>query len=871
VKIKSIAATDKLQKASKLNNKARRGGLSRLYQIVFFTNVIVLAIVVYLCSQHYWLIVKAADKLDVTFGIYDVKHLGAFVNQRLQGILVKPEVLKIDIKHIEMQHLEYQRDAALKGVTEFTYVPAALTYKGKKFKSKLRLKGDRDIHFDHLDTASYRVKIRGDRSLWGMKFFSLHKPRARNYIHEWIFLEMMTKEGVISPRYKFIKLVVNGKDNGVYAVEEHYTKLLLENRQSREGPILRFDESTGTNYSTSTITPYEQKKWLSEEKLPVTQTAIQLLEGYRRGELAFPEVFDVKKWASFFAVSDLTSSMHAQISKSLRIYYNPVSSRLEPIPFDGHFGTGDKRSPFIAAELGITVEENWTYATDRDWFYGLFNDPNSSDEEFLAAYIGQLEKLSNVGYLDDFFAAIKADLDRNLAIINSETNWHDNIFSFGPIPYVYKESEYYDIAKYVRSLLTPRLDAFIIERTDNNIVIEIINRHKALPVLILGAGCESSAFRGKNPIRINARTDSTKEAESIEMVLDKKGFEDVANSCLHLFVRLPGLDKVHTVPLRPWRPSDSAARKSDITRRSSNYQNYGFFKLRNGKKLVMSPGQHTLDETVVVDGVEELEISPGTELTLTNHASLFVRASVQINGTSESPIVIKGDNGGGFVVIGAASESKIENVVFDKLSNPEGAAWALSGAVTFYESPVSVRNTQFLNNDSEDAFNGIRSKIDVTDSTFKNVLSDAIDVDFGNIEIREVIFEDIGNDAIDVSGTTAAVDSVTIRRIGDKAISVGEQSSLLGKNIHISDVNIGVASKDGSTANFEGLRIERADIGYAVFQKKPEHGPGLIESRGAEHEGVGELAVVEVGSSLLLNGMVYEGTLKDIRERLYEE
>ncbi|MDA0820834.1 MAG: CotH kinase family protein [Proteobacteria bacterium] len=830
-----------------------------------------MALAAYLSTQHYWLIVKAADKLDATFGIYDVKHIGAFVNQRLQGFLVKPEVLQIDIKHINVQNLEYQRDTALNGVTEFTYVPADLIYEGKKFKSKLRLKGDRDIHFDHLDTASYRVKIRGNQSLWGMKFFSLHKPRARNYIHEWIFLEMMNKEGVISPRYKFVKVVVNGKDNGVYAVEEHYTKLLLENRQSREGPILRFDESTGTNYVTSTITPYEQSKWLSKENLPVAQIAIQLLEGYRRGELAFPEVFDVKKWAIFFAVSDMTSSMHAQISKSLRIYYNPITSRLEPIPFDGHYGTCDKRSPFIAAELGITEEKNWTYATDRDWFYGLFNDPKSSNQEFLAAYIAELEKLSNVDYLDKFFATARADLDHNLAIINSETNWHDNIFSFGPIPYVYKESDYYDIAKYVRGLLIPRLDAFVVEHTENEIVVEIINRHKALPVLILGAGCGSSVFRAKDPIKVNARTASNREAEPVKVVLEKMGVGDTANECLQLFVKLPGLDSVQPVPLRPWRPSDSQVRKSDVARKPGNYQNYDFFELRDGKKLVMSQGQHTLDETVVVDGVEELQIHPGTNLTLTNNASLIVRASAQLHGTSEFPIVIHGDNGGGFAVIGAKGESKIENVVFDKLSNPQDGAWALTGAVTFYESPVSIRSTQFLNNSSEDAFNGIRSKIEMVDSTFKNVLRDAVDVDFGNIKIRELVFEDVGNDAIDVSGTTAEVESVSIRRTGDKGISVGERSSLYGKNIDIANVKIGVAGKDGSKAIFDGLRIDRANIGYAVFQKKPEHGPGLIESRGTEHHGVGELAVVEMGSSLMINGMIYEGNLADIRERLYEE
>jgi hypothetical protein len=871
VKIRSDLADDPPRKARK--RRASMKNFDLFCRVVFFANSTILAALVYLSYEHRWVVIEAANKLDAAFGLYDAKHIGKLAKQRFLGIFSDPEVLRIDLKHINVQQLEYQRSAALKGVKEFSYVPAALTYNNLKFKTKLRLKGDRKIHFDHLDTASFRIKIKGDQTLWGMKFFSLHKPRARNYIHEWIFLHMMKREGLVTPRYKFVSLVVNGKDNGIYAVEEHYTKLLLERNRSREGPILRFDESTGTKYNTSTVTPYEQNKWLSEEKLPVTQKAIQLLEGYRRGELPFGDVFDVKKWAVFFAVADLTSTQHALISKSLRLYYNPITSRLEPIPFDGHYGTTARKYPLIAAELGITKENNWTYETDRDWFYGLFNDPVASDPLFIEEYVSALGRLSEHDYLESFFSAARSALNRNLAIINSESNFHDNIFSFGPLPFVYKENEYYEIAKYIRGLLVPEVDAFVVARSPNEITLEVTNKHRALPIQILGAGCSGVNFRPTKTHFLRSRISSTEvtSAEIVTLMNSNSNSSTESEQCLSLYVKMPGIDTTHTIVVRPWRQTNSESLSQDTMRKTKPYLSPEIFRIGGGNELVVSPGRHIFQESVVLDGIASLQIDAGTTLVLKNNASLIVKAPVLIRGSAREPVNIIGENGGGIAVIDAGGLSVMEHVVFDRLSNPKEEGWSLSGAVTFYESPVNADHVTFSNNDSEDAFNGVRSDIRITNSRFSDVKRDAIDIDHGNLIARNLFFTDVGNDAIDVSGTKATIDSISIKNVGDKALSIGEKSSLNARNIRISGANIGVASKDGSFAELDKLSIEAAEIGYAVFQKKSEHGPGRIESRDAEHANVNRISIVEMGSTLVVNTIPQTDKVVDVRELLYEE
>ena len=59
---------------------------------------------------------------------------------------------------------------------------------------------------------------------------------------EWLFMKALARESLIAHRLEFLKVVVNGDDLGIYAVQEQYGKRLIENNQRREGPIVGFDK-----------------------------------------------------------------------------------------------------------------------------------------------------------------------------------------------------------------------------------------------------------------------------------------------------------------------------------------------------------------------------------------------------------------------------------------------------------------------------------------------------------------------------------------------------------------------------------------------------------------------------------------------------
>ena len=90
---------------------------------------------------------------------------------------------------------------------------------------------------------SLKIKMKKKDSLFGMKRFSIQNPEERLYEGAIIFFEALRREGVLTPRYFFTDLTVNGKNIGIMAVEEHFSKELLESQGRKEGVILKYDES----------------------------------------------------------------------------------------------------------------------------------------------------------------------------------------------------------------------------------------------------------------------------------------------------------------------------------------------------------------------------------------------------------------------------------------------------------------------------------------------------------------------------------------------------------------------------------------------------------------------------------------------------
>ena len=281
------------------------------------------------------------------------------------------------------------------------------------------------------------------------------------------------------------------------------------------------------------------------------------------------------------------------------------------------------------------------------------------------------------------------------------------------------------------------------------------------------------------------------------------------------------------------------------------------------------PGFHQLDRLLIIPPTSKLVITSGTRLNLVNGGGIISYSPVKISGTADNPAVISSSDGlgGGLLVIKAGEPSLIEHALFDHLTVMPQSDYSTTGAVTFYQSDLTINHSLFSNNASEDSLNIIRSNFVINNSNFEKTFSDAIDVDFGDGEINQSNFTNIGNDAIDFSGSIGKVNQVTINQTGDKGISVGEKSQAIIDSASFANLNLAIASKDLSEVESNRLEFNNVNVGVAAYQKKPEFGPAKVTQKIYVTTGLKTPYEIETNSLLLLPHGEIKGDKNNLAEK----
>ncbi len=796
------------------------------------------------------------------------------------SMTAEPEKLLIDMKHENFQKIAYQRERAFAEKKLFArsddLVPATITYEGKPVKVKMRLKGD---HLDHLNTSkwSYRVKVRGDNTIMGMKTFSLHTPETRSFMNEWFYHKVLKNEGIVGLRYKFVDVIFNGKDLGIYALEEHFGKRLIENNQNREGPIVRFNENlmwkervqqgmgksekngSGSYYS-SDVDSFHTGKTLEDPKMAkLFNKAVTLLEAFRAGEISTSEAFDVKKLAKFFALSDLLGAQHGTIWHNLRFYYNPVSSKLEPIAFDGNTGKYVRKLAFRRP-----------YQLHKSIF---------SDLDFFEEYIKTLKRVKGGKYLNDIFDSFDGEIKSNLKILHKDYPMYD-----------FSKKAFYKNKNYIATVLDPikAVHAFYNGSLNDNLKVRVGNI-QSLPVEIIGlsyAAKNSSAnFETEAVTLLGKKQEGVTKYKELSFKIPP-GFKwsDEKLKDLKIVYKLLGTGEVKEEKVFAWSNLDYPNLAADLIRTKANAASFQFIRINERAKTIsMLPGSHSLNRNLVIPKGYKFIVVEGTKIDLLNKAKILSYSPVEFLGSPEKPVIVESTDGSGqgLLVISAAHPSSedstkeetysswLENVIFRGLSNPEQAEWSVTGSVTFFESPVMISNVLFESNKCEDALNIVRSNFVVKNSEFSDTFSDAFDGDFVKGKIMNSRFLNSGNDAIDISGSSIRVSEVEIIRAGDKGLSAGENSFMKVNDIIIKDVELAVASKDMSETEIDNITIENTKVAFTAYQKKPEFGPGFITVHGLKMSKVDKKYLIEDSSAVTVNGKTVKSKEAKVKDKLY--
>ena len=561
---------------------------------------------------------------------FKVNVLGNAIN----GALHKVEPIILDIKYSEYEKLQKKRKEAIdKGIlikSEDDFVNALISNSKKKIKAKIRLKGDL---LDHLQSNkwSYRVKIRDEKKLFGMEKFSLQSPVTRNYIWELVFHELLRYEGLPSLRYFFRPLIINGDYRGIYAVEEHFDKILLESNGFKEAPIVKFSESLlwesehEKGYDKTFSTGFKLNKISKNSILTRNfETANQLLNGLHSGEFRTSDVFDLNLLAKYFAIIDLVNANHASAWHNLRFYYDPFQSKLIPIGFDG------EPNENLLEEISI----------ERSGDLKLFED-----NAFKELYLNNLLRISNKKYLDKFLKFNKEKFNRNKYIL----------YKSFPALDTSTDNLYLNQLK-IKSIIEPLkpINAFLENLSDNEISLNLAN-NQSLPIALKGIKINDNIFDINSKITLNGIKRNQKPIyENIKISIENLGVNQFEKSkTISLIYKIDGLSKTYESQINLFNRANPTGLKSyfkdklDISRQP-------FLKINEKeKRIFIKKGEWTIKRPFIVPQGYTLIANAGVKIFLKDDGYILSYAPINFRGEKEIPIEINNFNktpGNGFAL-----------------------------------------------------------------------------------------------------------------------------------------------------------------------------------------------------------------------------
>ena len=273
-----------------------------------------------------------------------------------------PEIV-IDLPFEGYNKILAQREEALaQGVfigSDRDFNLAEIRYQDQVIPILMRLQQGTAEHLGEDDKWNFEVRTQNNTQLLDMQRFYLIDPADNNWLNEWALLENLRHENLLAVRYHFVRLILNGDDRGIYALQEGFGPELMTSQGRSEGVVVEFDPKPlwetiayyqgdvqaaaadpFTNLAAAGIQYFEVDTFrdadIAADPLLSAQKdrAITLLRGLQSGELGAAEVFDVNMVGRFLAILDLWGATEGVSLVNLRYYYNPESDLLEPIGFN---------------------------------------------------------------------------------------------------------------------------------------------------------------------------------------------------------------------------------------------------------------------------------------------------------------------------------------------------------------------------------------------------------------------------------------------------------------------------------------------------------------------------------------------------------
>ena len=838
----------------------------------FFISIIFGLILIIAFFQSQYFINKRDKILDIISkaGRYEYLYLPQIAFKAFKSNFIKLDKLELEIPFDKILILENIRNEsilneALPSADKMPKIKTKILLNKKEFKADIRLKGDRMAHFAEKDMSSYKLELNRDQFIYGIKKFSLQKPRIRNYVHEWIFHELANNEGIIKIKYDFIKLSINGEDRGLYVIEEGFGKELIERNKRRNGPIFGLDEEIHISDNNPIFEIYNKNYWEQPENNLLVNIASQKLHDFFQNKLSIEDIFDIDKWAAYFAIIDLTGTYHGSFLKSVKFYYNPINGLFEPIPFDGHRMKPNFHKYNLNYDNRILIDMVQNPIGEEiqnlNWLKKFFYKQGKINQKFYNLYLSYLGKISSENYINEFLNKNLNLIEKINSHIYADYFYYDNVRNYGIGLYYFLIDDFRYQAKNIRKKLMIADGIQLIKINDKYLFKPLFNNYSQLKAQKFLCNIEEDDY---------------------ELILNQK-MSNFENTTLNLNHKPREWDCKTLILFDEFENKKIILNVDNLNsnfffedfKKKSNTVFLNFFR-QVDSELILKKDVVEIDRDIYIPAGFTIIIKPGQKIILKNKAFIISDSSWDIGGIGET-VVISGEKqnlGGGILIGNTNKQSIIRNTQFSYLSGydlDKNFEYLILGSVNFYETKVKIFDVTFKDIFSEDAINIFRSDFDIADVNYNDISSDAIDIDFSNGKINKAYFANIKNDAIDFSGSTANINDVFFKNVNDKIISVGEESKVIINNAIGSNSFAGIISKDGSKVISSNIFLDNVKIPFAAYQKKNNYGYPFLEVKNYEITNFLTQPLKDMTSNLILDTEFIIMKSNEINRLIYEK
>ena len=795
------------------------------------------------------------------------------INNLLEGLklfVVKgcnyPE-LKIDIRFKNLIELRKIRNEALAINVILSekkkYFPAKIYFNNKEYRADIKLKGARTDHIYQDKQWSFKVKLKDNKFINGMKEFSITKFSSRQFPDSVFFSSYLKRYNFKTPNFFTFKIKFNGDNWGPMLIEEHYSKSYKETKSLRDIPIMTYSDGS----SLEIISAYEsifnkdfpdhveEFLGLINHKRKILTQAFNLKRYIKKNDINsfnlisfaktihevsltdknkfennFEKFLDVDQMALLIAHNLIWGEAHSLGDDNFRIYVDPFSEKIKYIPTDHMADMVEIGNLNSVIQLLNSFHHFSLLLNNLELRKKYLNYLNLLEQDL--TYQNQL--INNICFKYINYCKNRVKIENAKKNINFLKEYEFKIFQkskkrifdlskFSPseissLKKTYNQFDYQDLS--VRVFEDGTLEIYNL--TPFNIIIEeinIVDDYKKL-----GKNCNNHNFKIKKKI-----------AKSLNEKFNKISINLNNKFCIMQKVTI--------------KTNSNNARKNISTYvESSNYksENYNtndpekilpLFEIKNNE-IIVNSGKIIIEEPIVIRNKDFL-IKKGVELVFKKKAYIYIsKGNLRIMGTKNYPVTLKSfeDNWGGIYV----ANSKKSFINYANIFNTDyfnHKNIMLTGGVNFYNSNIDIFNSNLISSKAEDSINFINSNFNFNSTSISNTFSDGIDSDFSSGKIVQSEFEKIMGDGIDLSGSNILIKNTSLSLIGDKAISIGEKSNVKVQNLNISNSRYGIANKDESKLQGNSIKIlNSTDYDILAFTKKPYYSYSTLKLDDVEYD-----------------------------------